>query len=373
MTLHGYWSRHPRWALAAKGALAASLAWVVGVLAPAPFSEQPYYAPLGAIIAMSSTAVRSVRDSVQATGAVLAGAALARGVDLALGSGTLSGILSVAVVVGVALLCAGWRVFGEMGTWVVTSALFVLILGGTEQLEFIAVFAGLIVVGAAIGTGVNLLFPPLPLTPSEDALDRLRAVLVDQTEVLADRLERVGPLAGDEWQRRRRDVAPTIDRAHDAVAWTHEAMRVNRRGHRYGGWADAQARRAQALWTAADVVDDVVRLLAEWERADREHVALGPGIRPVLADALRAYAAALRVREGDGASGGTTDDGAADDGSSGDGAAVGTAGRAADGVAALAEAVRSARRPGEDLFVAGAIVVTLRRGVAALAGAGEPG
>ncbi|MFI6427816.1 hypothetical protein [Promicromonospora sp. NPDC050880] len=343
-TLHAHWARHPRWGLAAKGALAASLAWVVGALAPAPFSEQPYYAPLGAIIATSSTAVRSVRDSVQATGAVLAGAVLARGVDLALGSST----LSVALVVGTALLCSGWRVFGEMGTWVVTSALFVLILGGAEQLEYITVFAGLIVVGAAIGTGVNLLFPPLPLTPSEDALDRLRTVLVDQVELLADRLERVGPLAADEWQQRRRDVAPTIDRSHDAVSRAHEAMRVNRRGHRYGGWAAAQARRAEALWTAADVVDDVVRLLAEWERADRQDVALGPDMRPVLATTLRAYAEALRTRPDDDHDGDAAD-------------------RAAGAVAALAGAVRAARQPsGDDLFVAGALVVTLRRGVVAL-------
>ncbi|MEV0891651.1 hypothetical protein [Promicromonospora sp. NPDC050262] len=116
VALHRRWSRHPRWALAIKGSLAASLAWIVAVLAPAPFSEQPYYAPLGAIIAMSSTAVRSVRHSAQATGAVLVGAVLAHGMDLRLGSST----LSVALAVGRSPCCApgggssarwadGWR------------------------------------------------------------------------------------------------------------------------------------------------------------------------------------------------------------------------------------------------------------------------
>ncbi|MFI2486047.1 aromatic acid exporter family protein [Promicromonospora kroppenstedtii] len=344
VALHHRWSRHPRWALAVKGSLAASLAWVVAVLAPAPFSEQPYYAPLGAIIAMSSTAVRSVRQSAQATGAVLVGAVLAHGVDLTLGSST----LSVALAVGLALLCSGWRLFGEMGGWVATSALFVLILGGSEPLEFITVYSGLIVVGAVIGTAVNLLFPPLPLTPSEDALDRLRSVLVDQAEVLADRLERSGPLVADEWQRRRRAVVPPNDRAHGAVAQTREAMRVNRRGHRYSRWAGAQAGRAEALWAAADVLDEVVRLLAEWEHTDRADVALGPEIRPVLATTLRSYAAALRSdREDD------------------------SAVRAAEAVSRLAAAVRATQRSsGDDLFVAGALVVALHRGVDALAADG---
>lgn len=340
VALHRRWSRHPRWALAIKGSLAASLAWVVAVLAPAPFSDYPYYAPLGALIAMSSTAVRSVRQSAQATGAVLLGAVLAQGVDLVLGSST----LSVALAVGLALLCSGWRLFGEMGRWVATSALFVLILGGSEPLEFITVYSGLIVVGAVIGTAVNLLFPPLPLTPSEDALDRLRRVLVDQAEVLADRLERSGPLVADEWRRRRRAVAPTTDRSHGAMAQTDEAMRVNLRGHRYSGWAGAQAGRAEALWTAADVLDEVVRLLAEWEHTDRADVALGPEIRPVLATTLRSYAAALRSDRDDDPAGG-----------------------AAEAVSRLADAVRAARGDsGDDLFVAGALVVALRRGVDAL-------
>ncbi|MFD7026387.1 aromatic acid exporter family protein, partial [Promicromonospora sukumoe] len=101
--LRGQWARHPRWSLAAKGAVAAALAWFVALLAPAPFSEYPYYAPLGAVVAMTSSAVRSVRESAQAVGALLLGAVIARGVDAAVGSS----VLSVALVVAVALVCAG--------------------------------------------------------------------------------------------------------------------------------------------------------------------------------------------------------------------------------------------------------------------------
>src|SRR5690606_8575909 len=78
------WVRHPRWSLAVRGAIAAALAWFVGVLAPEPFSDYPYYAPLGAVVATPSTLARSVRESVQAVLAILVGAAIARVVDLAL-------------------------------------------------------------------------------------------------------------------------------------------------------------------------------------------------------------------------------------------------------------------------------------------------
>ena len=49
------WARHPRYGLAAKAALAASLAWAVVQLVPGPASAYPYYAPLGAVIATSTT------------------------------------------------------------------------------------------------------------------------------------------------------------------------------------------------------------------------------------------------------------------------------------------------------------------------------
>ncbi|MFC7022077.1 hypothetical protein ACFQHV_02945 [Promicromonospora thailandica] len=359
--LREHWVRHPRWSLAAKGALAAALAWLVGLVAPAPFSEYPYYAPLGAVVATSTTAVRSVRESVQVVGALLLGAVIARGVDAVVASS----VLSVALVVALALLCAGWRVFGEVGSWVVTSALFVLVIGGSDPLEYVTVYAGLVVTGAAIGVAVNLLLPALPLTPTELALDRLRDVLLDQVSLLALRLEREGPLLAQEWQQRRREVTPTIDRARDAVGSAREAVRANVRAPRYDAWTTAQARRADRLGTAADVVDDIVRLLAEWEREDRQDVALGPRLRPVLVAALRAYADGLRSDVAGGS--GTPDDEDA-------AAARAAAARCDAAVGELAAAVREHRRTsGLDDFVAGAVVVTLWRGVSALAGAEAQG
>ncbi len=339
------WVRHPRWSLAVKGAVAAALAWFVGVLAPEPFSDYPYYAPLGAVVATTSTLARSVRESVQAILAILVGAAIARGVDLVLSPSA----LSVALVVGLALLCAGWRRFGEMGTWAVTSALFVLIIGNAAKVEFVGAYAGLVVVGAAIGVGINLLVPPLPLTPTEEALDGLRDTLADQVEALADGLDGDRPPSAEEWEERRREVDPTLVRARDAVSRTREAARANLRLRRHRDWAASQVRRSQELEVSADVVGSLVRLLVEWEREGRDDLALGARLRPLAARALDAYAAALRSVSAEPA----------------DQEALRTlAARAED----LRRAVREARREvDEDYFVAGSLVLALRRGGAALA------
>ncbi|MFF2267109.1 aromatic acid exporter family protein [Cellulosimicrobium cellulans] len=339
------WVRHPRWSLAVKGAVAAALAWFVGVLAPEPFSDYPYYAPLGAVVATTSTLARSVRESTQAILAILVGAAIARGVDLVLSPSA----LSVAIVVGLALLCSGWRRFGEMGTWAVTSALFVLIIGNAAKVEFVGAYAGLVVVGAAIGVGINLLVPPLPLTPTEEALDGLRDTLVDQVEALADGLDGERPPSAEEWEERRREVAPTLARARDAVARTREAARANLRLRRHRDWAVSQVRRSHELDVSADVVGSLVRLLVEWEREGRDDLALGARLRPLAARALDAYAAALR--------------------------SVGTEPADEEALRALAaraedlrSAVREARQEDdEDYFVAGAVVLALRRGAAVLA------
>lgn len=339
------WVRHPRWSLAVKGAVAAAVAWFVGVLAPEPFSDYPYYAPLGAVVATTSTLARSVRESTQAILAILVGAAIARGVDLVLSPSA----LSVALVVGLALLCSGWRRFGEMGTWAVTSALFVLIIGNAAKVEFVGAYAGLVVVGAAIGVGINLLVPPLPLTPTEEALDGLRDTLVDQVEALADGLEGERPPSAEEWEGRRRELEPTLARARDAVARTREAARANLRLRRHRDWALSQVRRSHELEVSADVVGSLVRLLVEWEREGRDDLALGARLRPRAARALDAYAVALR--------------------------SVGTEPADEEALRALAaraedlrRAVREARQEDdEDYFVAGAVVLALRRGAGVLA------
>ncbi|MEU4386854.1 aromatic acid exporter family protein [Promicromonospora sp. NPDC023805] len=354
--LHRAWLSHPRWSLAVKGALAAGLAWFVGLLAPEPFSEYPYYAPLGAVLATTSTVVRSVRDSLQSVAAVLVGAAIARTVHLL----PLPGPLEVALVVGLAILCVSWRIFGDMGDWTVTSAIFVLIIGNGGEGDgfgYVGSYAGLILVGASIGIGINLLLPPLPLTPSELALGRLRDGLADQVEALANWLADKGALAPDEWEDRRHRLFPTVESARAAVAQTREAARANVRV-RYKGnnyWMASQTRRADALGTAAEAVDEIVRLLVVWERDGLDEVALGQHLRPEFAAALRAFASALRAAATRDADGTANKD------------AVAAVDRLDRAVHDLRGVVRTAQRTTEhDYFVAGALIVNLARAADAL-------
>jgi hypothetical protein len=351
------WLLHPRWSLAVRGAVAAALAWAVGMLAPAPLSEFPYYAPLGAVVATTSTLVRSVRESLQTVGALLLGAAVAVGTDAVLAPDA----LSVAVVVGLALLCGGWRVLGDKGAWVANSAIFVLVLGQGDSTQYIGAYAGLVVVGALIGIAVNFLLPPLPLTPSDAALDDLRDALVEQVDDLADWLEHRGPLEPGEWERRRRALWPTVEGARRAVARTHEARRGNLRARRHGQRVTTLARRADVVVTSAEVVDELVRLLVGWESEGREHVALGPDLRPQLATALRAFVAALQAPGYD------------DLRAAAEGPDPSPEEQFGDAVDELRDEVRHARATsGDDHLVASAILVVLRRGSLALLRDGGP-
>ncbi|WP_265520363.1 aromatic acid exporter family protein [Oerskovia flava] len=339
-------SMRPRWAMAGRAAVAAALAWTVGLVAPEPFSDYPYYAPLGAVVATSTTVAGSVRHSVQAVGAIVLGAVIARGVDLVLAPSA----GSVAVVVALAVLVGGWRVFGMMGQWAATSALFVLIIGNEDKVGFVTAYAGLVVVGAGIGILVNLAVPSLLLVPSERELTRLRDTLAEQLEEVAEGLEKESPPTAEEWAERRRAVQPVLEQTRASIARSQEATRGNVRArvHRRIERTAQQLGWAQALDVGASVVSEVTRLVAEWERQDRSDVALGPRLRPTTAEAVAAYARALR----------------ADDGSP-DGPSTEEVTDAVDEVRREVRVVRGGSD--EDYFAAGALVLALRRGVAALA------
>ncbi|MEK8225967.1 hypothetical protein NKG05_07675 [Oerskovia sp. M15] len=254
----------------------------------------PYYAPLGAVVATTSTVARSVRESLQAVAAIVVGALVARGVDLVLAPSA----LSIALVVAVATLVAGWGFLGEMGSWAVTSALFVLIIGNADKVGYMGAYVGLVVVGALVGIGINLLFPPLPLAASDVALARLRNALADQLEHLADGLDLDAAPSPEEWDERRLLLTPVLDRSRQSSARAKEAARANRRARRYAEATQAQSAQAEALALTSSVVADLTRLVTSWETLGRDDLAFGEPLRPLTRDALLAYADAVRSTAG---------------------------------------------------------------------------
>lgn len=122
-------TRLPR---ALKAALAATLAWLVVQPLGGPADQYAYYAPLGAVIAISVTVVDSASAAVQGVVAILLGAALAV-LAVELVPGTPAGL---AAVVLLGTVVAGWWRLGDMGSWVPIAALFVLTIGSSGLVDY---------------------------------------------------------------------------------------------------------------------------------------------------------------------------------------------------------------------------------------------
>jgi uncharacterized membrane protein YgaE (UPF0421/DUF939 family) len=281
---------------------------------------------------------------VQTVAAITLGALVALGVEAVSGPN----VVTIAAVVGIGVLLAGWRRLGSASSWLPSSALFVLILGHGNPLPYVAGFAGLTLLGALVGIAVTAAFPPLPLTPARAALDQLRETLAGQLDDLAGGLSGKLPPTADEWDRRRRGVEPVLLQARAAVQRAEEARRGNRIAGRYRDSVDRQHARARALERLAFLVEDLTLLVSETEIAENERVALGPSLRPPAAAALGALAAVLRSVDGAGAD-------------------PETVRRAEEALGALTAEVRRVRTTtDDDLLVAGSIVENIQRALAAV-------
>jgi len=338
-------AQHPQLVLAVKVALAVALAWQVVQRLPGFASQYPYYAPMGALIAVSGTVAGSLRDSAQAIVAILLGAPIAWLMDLAFPTnmGTL------AAVVALATLASRWSWLGTKAGWAPVAALFVMLVGGPEPGTYVAAYLGLTSLGAAIGFGVDLAFPALPLNATQSVVTRLRETLADQLDDLADGLLRECPLTADEWRDRQRAISPLAGRMRRMVDHTAEARRGNWRATRWQGEARRQHRQAQSMEELAVQVRSMTGMVTREERAELDAVVLGPALRPYAAHTLEAMADTLRSVQGS-----TAD--------------PEQLRRTDEALRRLVDEVRDDRaRTGDDLFGAGELVMTLRRAIAALA------
>ena len=338
-------ARHPRVPRAAKAALAAVLAWLVVQPLAGAADEYPYYAPLGAVIAVSSTVADSVRSSVQGVAAILVGAALA-----VVAATLVPMVAGLAVVVFLGTVAAGWWRFGEMRDWVPIAALCVLVVGSSGLVDYLVGYVLLTGLGAAVGVGVNAVLPPLPLVPGDQQIGAAREALAAQLDDLGDALRADPPLDRDQWLARHHDVRPRAHAMGTLVTQATQVRRVNWRARRWQEWADAQVEHARAIERLSLVVDDLAGLLAATEHSGRDEVALGPRLRVPAADAIEGVAAMLR-------------DAAAHDGSP----TEEVVDRARAQVETLAGLVVERVRQGvTEVLVAGAVVTALRQMVASV-------
>lgn len=327
-----------------KAALAAALAWLAVQPLWGVADEYPYYAPLGAVIAVTTTVVGSVRESLQGVLAIVTGAALALGAVLT----NLPIVAELALVVALGTAVSAWPRFGTKAGWVPISALFVLIIGRGDAVDYAIAYLGLISLGAVIGILLNVAFPPLALSPMADSIHRLRGVLAEQLDDLAEGLRFEEPLTAEEWAERERSIRPTTEQMQRVVGHATDARRANWRARGWDEHAQRRYQQARALQQVAFLIEDLTALVVEHERSDKDRVALGPALRPYAATTLAALAECLRSVEDD--------------------AAHPDSLRASDrAVAALAQAVRESRRTSDDdLFAAGALVTGTKRALASL-------
>lgn len=330
--------------LSLKTAVAAALSWLAVQPLWGVADDYPYYAPLGAVIAVTSTVAGSVRESLQGLFAILSGAALAllaTRIDVPV-------VVDLAIVVAFGTAVSGWRRYGNMASWVPVAGLFVLIVGGDDAMDYVIAYLGLTSLGAVIGIAVNVAFPPLALRPMTNSVSRLRSVLAAQLDELADGLSRETPLTTEEWHERQHAIRPTIEEMQRVVGHATDSRRANWRARRWNETAEQGYQQARALQHVAFLIEDITSLVVDQERAELENVALGPTLRPYAAHALATLADVLRSVEGD-----TADPDRL---------------RIADGaVVDLARAIREARqRSSSDLFAAGTVVTGSRRALASL-------
>lgn len=338
-------AEHPHVAFSIRAAVAAVIAWLVVQPMWGVADTYPYYAPLGAVIAVSSTVAGAVRESVQGVVAILCGAGLA----VLAGLAPIPEVVALAIVVALGSALSGWRQLGTMASWVPTAALFVLIIGGNDPLRYFVGYLGLTSLGAVIGICVNSALPALYLNPSSSRLAGLREVLAEQLDDLAEGLLQEGALTSDEWHARYREIRPMAHRVRETVDHTMHARKGNWRAARHTELSQRQSAQAAALERLALLVEDVASLVIDHERAELTRTALGPALRPYAAHAFSDMAEALRSL----------------DGSAADTELLLRVSGSAD---KLAEEIRKSRdKDGDEFWSAGTIVTGLRRAISALA------
>lgn len=287
--------RGERLILAAKAAIAASIAWLLAPYVPFAASEYSYYAPLGVLISMHPTVVGSARAGAQS----LAGL----GIGILLGLGALSlvrvgvpAVVGIAAVIAIGIVLGGIRRLGAGRDWVAIAGLFVLLLGGRDADEFSLSYLMTTAFGVVIGILMNLIvIPPLFLGRASDQLTALRTAVSDVLRDVAGSLEN-GDIDGEAFTESADRLASLLTQTKDEVRVAEESSRANPRSR--GRSADRQlnARRLLALERTTratiDLADMLVRTRDEGSAADR-------AIAHSLAEAARASADVVAAPAGD--------------------------------------------------------------------------
>ena len=221
---------NPQLLLAAKAALAASLAWTIAQAIPGTPAEYPYYAPLGALLAIYPTVAGTVKLGLQTVIGLTIGILLAY---VAVWAGD-PNWLTIAFVVGIGVLLSGvLRRTAGGGSGIASAGLFVLVIGN-ENLGYSLGYLVQTLVGVGVGLAVSaLILPPLHLNDAVGQMSSLRRTAARQLQEMGEALEE--DWAGDDprWAERRDALTASVRNARSALQYADESRKgnVRRRFH----------------------------------------------------------------------------------------------------------------------------------------------
>ncbi|MGY1635361.1 aromatic acid exporter family protein [Geodermatophilus sp. SYSU D00742] len=345
--------RRPAVQRGVRAAVAAGLAWQVAVLLPPMLSDHAYYAPLGAVIAVHPTIADSASAAWRSVLAILTGFGLAVAVyEL---TRAVPNALTIALIVALAIAVEQWGLWREQAGWVSFAAVLMITVGLDDPGAYVLRYAGLTLLGAAIGVLVTtVLFPPLQLTGAVQQIGRTRAVLAAHLHDIAATLREGRVPDAAEWAARAGRLDRELDRMRAAEARVERSRRANPRARRWRGRATGIRDESRAVDRVAVLVDDLTSLVVEFQPHRRGVDLVDAGTGWVLADALDGLAAVVRTPHH--GSDGTTPDQRD--------AAIATATAALDRLVGL---LRTATvSDDEGFFALGAVAVGVRRGLLAL-------
>lgn len=287
--------RPDRLILAGKAALGCGLAWWLGHLLPGHVDDYSYYAPLGALIALSPTLMGSVRSTLQTILAIVLGIGLAWAVILS----PLPGLVSVALAVSLGVIVGSATVLGAGREYVPIAALFVLVVGGASAEDYSVGYLVQMGLGMAVGLAVNLLIvPPLFLRESAASIEALRANIAETFEAIAASMVEDWPPADTGWHEGVTSLSASIEAAEPRILDAYESRRLNPR----------------ARWVRYDVQEDfndleTLRVVSTHARnlgaaissaiwADPVPMSLHEGLRRPMSDAIAGTAALVHAWNG---------------------------------------------------------------------------
>jgi uncharacterized membrane protein YgaE (UPF0421/DUF939 family) len=283
----------PRLQLAAKAGLAAGIAFLAAPYMPGAAARYPYYAPLGALVAMYENVAGSMRQGLQTLVGLAAGIGLAF-VLFSLGATP----LSVGIVMAFGVLLAGLPRLGAGRDWIPTAALLVLLVGGPNPDEFSFGYLLQMGVGVAVGVLVNLLvFPPLHFNAAALSLAELRLALARQLSDMGAAVHEKWPPEHEDWSRRSEELARSARSVRAAVQKADASREANPRRRFHPRDVDLDYRNVRDLERVTFHIQDMTEVLADviWNK-DMPFTIPLPYSEP-LAKALAAVGEVLRSAE----------------------------------------------------------------------------